>query len=286
MEHQLWKAILAELRPLCEKHFDPCQHFSIFEILQVWFWAVVHDRPISWAVQRRHWPPYLHHVPLPSNSTMCRRLRSRHLLQVMKDAAKRVLRSDEPSLVWKIDGKPLVIGNASQDRQAGYGPAVSGQAKGYKLHLILGLSGQIADWRAAPMNKDERVMAERMISQCSLQGYVTADGQYDTTTLHRLCDSQGSLQLVSPRRKNYRGHTPGKRHRPPGRLRSIELLEGPGVFGQQLLHSRSDIERYFGRLSSCHAGLNYLPPWVRGNRRVYRWVQAKLMLLMKRPLAA
>jgi hypothetical protein len=286
MEHQLWKSILAELRPLCEKHFDPRQRFSIVEILQVWFWAVVHDRPISWAVQRRHWPPSLHHVPLPSNSTMCRRLRSRRLQQVMNLASKRVLRSDEPSLVWKIDGKPLVIGNASQDRQAGYGPGVSGQAKGYKLHLILGTSGQIPDWRVAPMNKDERVMAERMISQSTLQGYLTGDGQYDTTTLHRLCDSQGSLQLVSPRRKNYRGRPVSKRHSPPGRLRSIELLEGPGVFGLKLLHSRSDIERYFGRLSSCHAGLNYLPPWVRGHRRVHRWVQAKLMLLMKRPLAA
>jgi hypothetical protein len=288
MEHQLWKDIVATLVPLCERSFCPQHRFSVLDILKVWFWAVVHDRPVSWAVQARHWPPHLRR-PLPSNTTLSRRLRSASVLKVLKRcelALLRLPRGATASLVWKIDGKALVIGSASKDPHAGFGRAVGGLAKGYKLHLILGTDGSIPDWRLAPMNQDERVMAERMLAQTTLQGYLLADGNYETTTLHRLCDSQGSLQLVSPRRKKYRGKKPSRRHRPQGRLRSIELLEGPGTFGRALLHERDQIERYYGRLSGCAAGLTHLPPWVRTHPRVHRWVQAKLLLLSLRPLAA
>jgi hypothetical protein len=288
MEHQLWKQIVATLRPLCERTFCPQHRFSVLDILQVWFWAVVHDRPVSWAAQARHWPPHLRR-PLPSNTTLSRRLRSAAVLRVLRRCEAVLLRCPRgaaAALVWKVDGKPLVIGSASKDPHAGFGRAVGGLAKGYKLHLILGADGSIPDWRVAPMNQDERVLAERMLSQVDLHGYVLADGHFDTTTLHRLCDSRGSLQLVSPRRQKYRGKKPGRQHRPPGRLRSIELLEGPGTFGRSLLRQRNDIERYFGRLAGCSAGLTHLPPWVRRHHRVHRWVQAKLLLLALRPLAA
>jgi hypothetical protein len=205
----------------------------------------------------------------------------------MQRCEKQVLNQGGNScLIWKIDSKPLVISNASQDRQAGYGQAVGARAKGYKLHLILGANRTIPDWRVAPMNKDERVLAERMLSQTSLTGYLLADGNFDTTTLHRYCDGQEALQMISPRRSNYVGTKPDRRKSPRGRLRSIELLEGPGVFGRSLLKQRLAIEQYYGRLSSCGGGLTHLPPWARGHRRVHRWVQAKLMLLAFRPLAA
>jgi DDE family transposase len=288
MEHQLWKQIVTALRPLCQRTFCPRESYPVLEVLAVWFWAVVHDRPVSWAVQARHWPPHLRR-PLPSGSTLSRRLRSAVVRDVLRRCELALLRAPGAGgtcLVWKVDGKPLVIGSASKDPHAGFGRAVGGLAKGYKLHLILGADGSVPDWRVAPMNQDERVLAERMLSQADLQGYVLADGNYDTTTLHRLCDSLGSLQLVSPRRKKYRGKKPSRRHRAPGRLRSIELLEGPGTFGRDLLRQRDQIERYYGRLSGCAAGLTHLPPWVRTQPRVHRWVQAKLLLLSLRPLAA
>ena len=60
-----------------------------------------------------------------------------------------------------LDGKPLTIGGCSKDRQAGYGRAAGGKARGYKIHVIYGSDGSIAAWRIAPMNVDERVMAAR-----------------------------------------------------------------------------------------------------------------------------
>ena len=68
------------------------------------------------------------------------------------------------SLAWSMDGKPLMIGGCSKDKQAGYGRAAGCKAKGYKLHTIAGKQGEIAEWRVAPMNKDERVMGARMLN--------------------------------------------------------------------------------------------------------------------------
>src|SRR6185369_2432610 len=127
-------------------------------------------------------------------------------------------------------------------------------------------------------NVDERVMAARMLRTAPIQGYIAADSNYDSNRLHEICDRRGNMQLVSPRRYGPgRGH--GHRKQTVGRLRSKELLENPMPhFGRQLLADRSDIERFFGNMTSWGGGLTHLPPWVRTHRRVYRWVQAKLIL--------
>lgn len=44
------------------------------------------------------------------------------------------------------------------------------------------------------------------------------------------------------------------------------------------MDKRSDIERAFGNLTNWGGGLACLPAWVRGHRRVHRFVQAKLVL--------
>ena len=176
-----------------------------------------------------------------------------------------------------IDGKPLVIGGASKDRQAGYGRAAAGKAKGYKLHALVG-SGGLAAWRIAPMHKDERVMADRLLRSTTVQGYLVADANYDSNKLHDVCEVLGELQLIT-RRRHGKGRGLGHHRHSPGRLRSIERTENPfPKFADQLLKDRSAIERDFGNLTNWAGGLTTLPPWVRGHRRVHRWVQAKLAL--------
>jgi hypothetical protein len=54
MEHQLWKAIVALLASLGKPRFDPRAHFTDHDIIRVYYWAVIHDRPIAWALDRRH----------------------------------------------------------------------------------------------------------------------------------------------------------------------------------------------------------------------------------------
>jgi hypothetical protein len=209
---------------------------------------------------------------------MSRRLRSKSVEQLLLLIEQEVLAPQGHKLQWFMDGKPLSISGCSKDRQAGYGRAARCKTKGYKLHTITANDGSLAAWRIAPMNKDERVMAKRMLSQADIQGYVVADSNFDSNKLHQVCDDRGNLQLVVPRRYgSTHGH--GHRSQTKGRMRSKEILENPWpAFGQELLQARAQIERFYGRLTNWGGGLTHLPPWIRTHRRVHRWVQAKLIL--------
>jgi len=110
MEHQLWKSIVALLLELDKGPFSPWADFSDVAIVRVWYWAVIHDRPVSWACQRRNWPVALRRQLLPSNSTMSRRLRSASVRKLLAAIEHRVVRPQKPGLFWMIDGKPLPIG--------------------------------------------------------------------------------------------------------------------------------------------------------------------------------
>lgn len=279
MEHQLWKEIVALLAKLDKRPPKASEAFSDRQIVQTYYWAVIHDRPVLWACQRAHWPLHERKSRKPSPATMSRRLRSQRVKRLLEALEAKVLRPQaDPPLLWIIDGKPLVIGGCSKDRQAGYGRSAGGKAKGYKVHAIVGSDASVPAWRLAPMNKDERVMAKRMVRKAEISGYLLGDGNYDSNHLYQICDEKENLQFVCPRRYgSQRGH--GHRKQTAGRMRAKELLENPHArFGRQLFKSRSDIERYYGRLSNWGGGLTHLPPWVRTYQRVQRWVQGKLIL--------
>ena len=279
MERQLWKSIVNVLNEVDKpKHDGRCTYTSVV-IVKVWMWAVVHDRPVSWACKRSNWPPHEQRWRHPSCTTLSRRLRSAQVRGLLEQIERRVLKPQGiGTLVWMIDGKPLIISGCTKDRQAGYGRAASGKAKGYKIHAIVGSDGSVAQWRVAPMNKDERVMASRMLPTAEIQGYILADSNYDSNKLHEICDSRGNLQLVV-RRRYGSGHGHGHRKQTAGRMRSKELLENPfALFGEMLIRQREEIERYYANLCNWGGGLTHLPPWARTHRRVHRWVQGKLIL--------
>ncbi len=284
MEYQLWKWIVALAADL-DKTADAACDYRDSRIVGVWYWAVIHDRPVSWACQRRHWPVHQRREPLPSEATMSRRLRTSGVLALLAELERRVAAPQEPEMFWMVDGKPLPIGGCSKDRQSGYGRSAGGKARGYKVHAIISSRGSVVHWRVAPMNKDERVMAERMLKATAIQGYVLADSNYDSNKLHAICDAKDSLQLLARRRYGPQ-HGTGHRRQSAGRLRSMERLENPyPAFADRLLQDRSEIERQFGQWTSWGGGLTGLPAWVRTHRRVHRWVQAKLVLTrLKRQL--
>lgn len=278
MEGQLWKAIVMVLAQVDKRRKRTDEDFSDEDIVKVFYWAVIHDRPISWACCRQNWPLHARRRKLPSDTTMSRRQRSSSVIALLDTIERRVTKPASPSLYWMIDGKPLVIGGCSKDRQAGYGRAASTKAKGYKLHAVVAADGSLAAWRVAPMNKDERLMAKRLLKAADIQGYVVADANYDSNYLHEICDARGNRQLLTPRRYGP-GRNVGHRAQSPGRLRSIALLENPQPqFGIQLMQDRVAIERCFAETACWGGGMTHLPPWVRTHRRVRRWVQAKLTL--------
>jgi hypothetical protein len=276
-------------KPVTPARFD----FTDEDIVKVHYWSVLHDKPITWACQMKNWPIWRRRRacgPLPSEATVSRRLRTPSVRQLLHRLERRVIAPKQPGLSWIIDGKPLVIGNCSKDRQAGYGRAAGGKAKGYKMHAIVDPQDGVAAWRLAPMNKDERVMAQRLLKAAAIQGYVAADSNYDSNKVHQLCDElsqeRNPLQLIARRRYGPE-HGTGHRQQAAGRLHSMLLTENPyPAFADQLLHDRGKIERAFGKLTNWSYGLLGLPPWVRTHRRVHRWVQAKLVLTaLKRPLS-
>jgi hypothetical protein len=147
MEHQLYKEIVAVLATLDKPRTPTRFDFRDEDIVKVYYWSVIRDRPTSWACRKESWPIHLRRRPLPSPATRSRRLRSPSGAALRDALERRVTAPKEPGLFWMIDGKPLPIGGCSKDRQAGYGRAAGGKAKGYKLHTLAGADGPLAGWR-------------------------------------------------------------------------------------------------------------------------------------------
>lgn len=287
MEHQLWRSIVSVLAEVNKSLKRTVCDFSDEDIVKVFYWSVLHDRSRSWACDPKHWPLWHRRRPLPSQATLSRRLRSATVQFLLNALEQRVVAPQQPNLFWMIDGKPLTISGCSKDRQAGYGRAANCMAKGYKIHAIVGADEAIAAWRVAPMNKDERVMAGRLVRTAPIQGYLVGDSNFDSNKLHEACGKHDQLQLVT-RRRNAGKRGLGHHRHTAGRLRSVALTENPRpAFADQLLKDRNQIERFFAHATNWGGGLACLPPWARTHRRVYRWVQAKLVLTaLKRQSAA
>ena len=124
MEGQLWRLILAILATVDKRRKRAKQDFSDEDIVKVFYWSVIHDRPISWACQRRNWPLYLRRQQLPSNTTMSRRLRSASVVALLDALERRVTAPTHLHLYWMIDGKPLAISGCTNSSSVRLGENV------------------------------------------------------------------------------------------------------------------------------------------------------------------
>jgi len=274
MERELWSS-LYRILVLLDKPFG-CWKYSVSDVLAIYFWAVIHDRPVSWAVDERNWPGDIRPQYFPSRSTLSRRLR--------KDGVQRLMSEVEDTWsavfnvgCWRllvIDGKGLTVSGVSKDADAGYGRAAGGMAKGYKFFAIWGGGPLPVAWALGPMNKSEKTMARELIPGLEGTGYLLGDSEYDCNPLYDLADAAGFHLLTPKRQAESKGL--GHRRQSPARLRAIEMLKYP--FAQALFKHRRQIERDFGGLTSFGGGLAPLPAWVRRFTRVRNWIHAKLLV--------
>lgn len=277
MERGIYDRIRRTLRELGRRRPSGRHRYTDAGVLEVYLWAALHDRPVSWACDPRHWPPGARRGPLPDASTVSRRMRSPEIAALRERLRTRLHEGAGPTMVAVVDGKALPIGPNTHDSQSGFGRAASGKARGYKLHAVIDTRGSVLAWRVAPMNADERTMARRMLDEMGSPCYLVGDAGYDANRLFDAAMRRG-VQLVAPRRYGANKGL-GKHRHSPARLRSKEILEHePSGFAEGLMRARWSIERFFGQLCSAPGGLGYLPAWIRSWRRVHNWVGAKLVI--------
>lgn len=269
MERELWYQLYElaiELDRTGNKSF-----YRTWEIVVVYFWAVMHDRPTSWACDPKNWNE-VWMAQLPSQSTMSRRLRSPSVQQLMDDIFESFLTMVVLTRYLCIDGKPLPVGSHTHDPDAKLGRAGSGFAKGYKLHAIWGNGPIPLVWGVTSMNTGESKVAKDLVRRAPKHGYIVGDKQYDSNPLHSVA-SQNGIQIIAAQKRP--GKALGHCQHSPARIKCFEILQTK--FGEQLLKFRDQIERRFGHLTCFGCGLGPLPSWVRRIHRVKLWVQAKLI---------
>jgi len=277
MDRELWRIIARHLSYLTRTTREVGFQHPTARILRVYLWAVLHDRPVYWACDRRNWVGVKPPGALPDQSTLSRRLARPETQRLLHALLERLEPAQHGALVMRIDGKPLPVAKHSRDRRAAIGRGAGGFQKGYKLHAIYAGNNRPIAYCVAPLNVDERVVAKQLIEQTPLgEGYLLGDANYETNPLYDQA-AQAGRTLVTPRRfAKAKGLGQSRKHS-VHRVAMIQRMKDPSPFVRELLSSRRAVETRFAHLTNFGGGLTHLPPWVRG-RRVDNYVTAKIVI--------
>jgi hypothetical protein len=275
MERELWPLLYHELQQAACDFRQKYVQLQPWTIACVLLWAALHDRPVVWACDPRNWKgTRLRPATLPSQPTVSRRSRTTAFALFLNLLTERWRGRGWPSLVVRLDGKPLLVSGCSQDRQAKFGRGAGHVGRGYKLHAAWGARPLPEAWEVAPLNEHEARVAERLFQQLP-GGYAVTDGNYDAT---KLFDVAGACNYQLLAKQHDKNAGQGHHYQSPYRLRCIALLTTP--FGKEVFALRGAIERRFGNATAFAGGMGGVgpPAWVRGLGRVGRWVWAKLVI--------
>lgn len=282
MEAKVYRAMVKILLSIAHPPRGARRQFADRWIIMVYLWSVINDRPVSWACDEQNWQKDQLDCPLPSNATMSRRLRTVGVLALLERLLMTLTDALPTPLAKTVDSKPMVVGAYSKDKDAKRGRLSERQfARGYRLHALCH-GRTVRSWLIAAMNEHDSTIGPRLLARLEGGGgYAVADNAYDTNDCHERA-SATDHQLVAPPRFVNRHVRDAKQNRPE-RLRALDLLASPlercgesNRFGIALYNVREQAESCFGELSI--KGLNYLPAWVRGPRRVALFTAAKLVL--------
>lgn len=269
MEDRVWRTVCHLIEAIPQ---EPGRYaYGLGLIVKVGLWAILHDRPFCWACQLANWPPHLRPSHLPDQSTLSRRWRSKPVKLALERLHRTLISLAGPlGRYAAIDGRPLPVGGASQDKDARGGRCVRGMGRGYKLYAMVNTAGLVACFAVRPMNQAEQTVARSLLTLAPRElTRVVGDLIYDSVPLHRVAESTGR-RLYTAVRQGRVG-----RRRQPRRLQLLRLCRT--CVGRRLLRSRDVVERAFARMSSVGFGLKGLPPWARRRHRVTAWVSGKIL---------
>lgn len=281
MDGELWASLYSWIQLVDKEHLqDPRKGHRDAAVVAAYEFAVLHDRPVCWACDERHWagvPQGQRPEQLPSQPTLSRRLNHdpgvRRFRAELAEAMDSSLCIAAVLMLGLIDGKALAIPRHSTDPDADFGRGAGAVEKGYRLHTLWHDGSPLPIWEVRPMSVAESVVARRLIAQLpDGGGYLLGDSWFDADNLYDRAHAKGRQLLAERRKRDARGL--GHRRNSPHRLHAKEMLAREA--GRQLYRLRRDVERRFGNLVSFGAGLGPLPPWVRRISRVRLWVEGKL----------
>lgn len=288
MEAKLWRPLYTLITALPHPRRRAKEQFDDRAIVLVLCWAALNHESRLWACDPDNWPADFDR-PLPSDSTISRRSRRVGVPQLFARAMAAVADLLDgpagPPIVKEIDSKPMTVGAYSKDADARRGRVANKQfARGYRLHALCH-GRHVRHFAVGAMDEHDAAHAPALLGALAGGGYVVADNAYDSNTLHADAAARNHQPVAPPRRCNA-GVRDAKANC-PARLRSLDVMDspltrhaGPAAFGRQLYNCRESVESCFGEPS--HVGLNYLPAWVRGPRRVALWAAAKILIYLVR----
>jgi hypothetical protein len=289
MDRDQWSVVLQSLKRASRqvlKEHPPLRRprFADWLIAAMYLWAVAHDRPQGWACDRSHYSGVFRpRGRLPSVWQFNRRVRSPRVAMILQETHRLLAGSPAATALSYLDGKPLLVGVASKDRDARRGHVMGGWAKGYKLHAWMSEDRRIPLWAVTPLNAGEPPVARLLVAQVptlSERSLTLADQNYDAHALHKeLAARNGRLLLVPKGDKGLEERHPvNLRKMGAARRELIEVSQKTPSLLRMVYRQRVNAEGILGNLCGYGGGLTHLPPWVRGLERVRRWVGGKIIL--------
>lgn len=279
MDRAIWKLITRTIRAADRvvPRTGRRPKYSDAQIVKMHFHSVAHDKPRSWACDRKHdVGGFYRPRTLPSISQFCRRLKSPRVQALIDQVNARLGCGDQPLDILSVDGKALAISDYSADPDAKDGRGCGRFQRGYRLHALVADDNRILRFAVHPMNVAEQTVAYDLLGEVGPSLLVLGDSNYDSARLYQRCEDQGSM-LLTPLKG--RSRSPEHLARMPQSRRDVlELWDHHDGIARSLLRQRDRIERVFSALCGSGDGLKNLPQWVRRLQRVGSWVAGKIAL--------
>src|SRR5262249_45516863 len=206
MERERWPLLYRVVRETAKDFRPKYVHQQPWVLVAVLLGAALHDRPVAWACQRRHWSTTTRRpLELPSPATLRRRVDGIAVGLFGKAWEQRLRDQGTPALLAFVDGKPLPpIGNG-KDPDACFGRGAGCGANGYKLHAIWSMRPGPEAWAITPRNGNEKAVAQELIGQLTYGCSRLGGCNYDASYPYQAALARG-YPLVTPFRK---GAKPG-----------------------------------------------------------------------------